>query len=361
MFYYPFFSSNQWQSHQSHFNHVPISAPYRWYPNSYPKAHVSHGWIKNPEYNVPFYNLNPGNSHHLYPIMNHPYRQPKTVQVFLEGIFCKSTGVYEGYDLEIYGSLMANDNLIWHRTEMNPVNIKEGNLFGILEYRNIVLDPNEPLKLQGHLWDQDSPPIDPNDDMKYREIMIPFNEITSEPRRYTLRFKELDQIIEVYFEVKSIDSRISSFHNSQSTYYIPHHHFNNPYRQNPVRAEVLLVGIHNNRSGDFEGSGLAIYGWLKAKDTLLWSVDASNAVTIREGNLYPIRVQKTIRLDPGEPLKLEGHLWERDPFPLEDDDDMEKRELSLSVDELSSNWRDIYFPFSQSDQQVTVFLRVRLV
>ncbi|MCL7749558.1 hypothetical protein [Halalkalibacter alkaliphilus] len=135
-----------------------------------------------------------------------------------------------------------------------------------------------------------------------------------------------------------------------------------PYENRPeiTKVEVHLAGILCEKAGFGEFNVLEIYGNIMANDTLLWSVDSKNHIKIREGNIYPIQVNKVILLESGQPLRIHGHLWEWDGDNLYDpNDDMGKAQMTFI--DFSPDGERHTLKFQAKDQIVRVIFYVRSV
>ena len=189
MYYHPFSSSNQLQYHHP-YSQKPksIAIPYRPHPNLY---HSFSNYNNQGISYIPYYNV------------HHPKRQgPKRVQVWLWGITCIQAGLGELGYLQIYGTLGANNTILWSKEWSKKVNIHEGQYYPISVTKEIVLEEGQPLKLHGHLWEFDTLP--PNDDMGEREIHISYYDLKKDWVEYKLKFQESDQIVEAVFQVRMI-------------------------------------------------------------------------------------------------------------------------------------------------------------
>lgn len=126
------------------------------------------------------------------------------VEVRLDGIYCDNTGLLEGNELEIYGWIYANMVEMWSKDVDNAVDITEHGYVNIGTTASFDLGPNDDIHLKGHLWEKDTPPIDPHDDMKFRDIDF-INTFKPEGESYTLKFEESGQIVMALFTVTLLD------------------------------------------------------------------------------------------------------------------------------------------------------------
>ena len=174
MYYHPFSSSSR-----SQHNH----------PNFYPSfSHYHNQSI----YYTPYYNV------------HYPNRQGrKRVHVWLWGITCIQDGGYgEGGHVQIYGTLGANNTILWSKDAINYIDIPSGNLYPTQVTKEIVLEEGQHLKLHGHLWEHDI--LSSDDDMGVREVNISYYDIKNDWVEYKLKFQENGQIVEAVFQVREI-------------------------------------------------------------------------------------------------------------------------------------------------------------
>lgn len=208
MYYHPFSSSNQWNYHYPHSKPKSTAMPYMPHPDLYPNASVSQELVYMPDPRVFSFHNNPIIYYTPYPNVHYRYQplpppppptKVKRIGVLLEGIYCKTAGSGEFGNLDIYGTLQVNNEIMWKADKDNAVKIHEGSLLPITKEKIFDVKKDESLKLHGHLWEHDSWPDD-DDDMSYQELKIPYDDIISTYRK-VLRFTFKDQIVEAWFRV----------------------------------------------------------------------------------------------------------------------------------------------------------------
>ncbi|MGF9859855.1 hypothetical protein ABEX55_22855 [Priestia endophytica] len=178
-----------------------IDIPYRPHPHLYPNAYVSHQWVQIPELRVSSFHNNQSIYSPPYQNVHYPYRQTKTVEVILEGIFCETPGTDGGQALQIYGRIMLNDRLLWYKDSHNSVIVRKGNLYPIGERRVFNLEPGEDFVISGQLYEFDTVS---DDDMGFVSKNIIYSDINPSGRRAGLMFRETDQIVFVNFLIRQL-------------------------------------------------------------------------------------------------------------------------------------------------------------
>ncbi|MFP3887422.1 hypothetical protein HPB58_12080 [Priestia filamentosa] len=191
MYYHPY----------PYFKSKSIAIPYRPHPHLYPNGYVSHQWVQMPEPRVSSFHNNQSIYYPPYPNVHYPYRQTKTVEVRLDGIYCQTPGTDGGEALQIYGRIMLNDRLLWYKDSNDYVIVRRGNLYPIYERRVFNLEPGEYFTVSGQLYESDTVS---DDNMGFMSASIGYNDINPSGRGASLMFKETDQIVTVDFSIRQL-------------------------------------------------------------------------------------------------------------------------------------------------------------
>lgn len=199
-YYHPFYYSSLGKNNPSYYNSSLVDTPFITQTNYYPNIPASNDVMQNQRM-TNFYN-HQGIYYTPQQITHHPYRQdPRRVEVYVEGIYCQTSGVGEGNELEIYGFLNVDVEQVFNKNENEAVDIAQGTLYPIGRRLILYKKPGDTVDVYGRLYEDDA--ID--DIMGYSIKSIPFNEIGNTARRYYLTFKETDQLVYVVFTVNFID------------------------------------------------------------------------------------------------------------------------------------------------------------
>ncbi|KAA0780895.1 hypothetical protein [Bacillus sp. TE8-1] len=163
-------------------------------------------------------------------------------------------------------------------------------------------------------------------------------------RSISLYDDNLYPFISGYYYQPYCQSRLLSLSNDNqyllvSDYYypdinfIPHQYTCNTNRNETKTVEVKLHSLYCESTGFGEGYELEIYGWFRANfQTIMWDVDRNNAVIVPEHGAYFFKdIQPLVikNVDPKKGIHLGGHLYEKDRPPIDEDDDMGYKDITV--------------------------------